>query len=192
MIAVGVVEDDGAFKPDLLNRIYRITTDIEKLDGVIVDDILAPSTVDDIKQGSGGTMVIEPLMRGEISTQEEADYILSRIKSNPVLRGKLASDDGKAIALFIPIREQASVEEACRRDHRDHQEIWWQREIPHCRSSDCGRFIRLADVQTDGGCGSGDFCRDLSAASDVLPQRQDHHCSDGGCRHGGYLVDGTV
>ena len=106
MIAVGVVEENGAFRPDLLNRIYKITADIEKLDGVIVEDILAPSTVDDIKQGSGGTMVIEPLMGGEIETQEQADYILSRIKSNPVLRGKLASDDGKAIALFIPIQDK--------------------------------------------------------------------------------------
>ncbi len=105
-IAVGVINDKGAFTPDQLNRIYKITEEIEKIDGVIVDDILAPSTVDDIKQGAGNAIIIEPLMAGEISTQAEADYILSRIKSNPVLRGKLASDDGKAIALFIPIQSK--------------------------------------------------------------------------------------
>jgi predicted RND superfamily exporter protein len=105
-IAVGVVNEKGAFTPEQLNRIYRITGEIENIDGVIVDDILAPSTVDDIKQGSGNAIIIEPLMAGEISTQEEADYILGRIKNNPVLRGKLASDDGKAIALFIPIQSK--------------------------------------------------------------------------------------
>ncbi|SYZ72539.1 Patched family protein [Candidatus Zixiibacteriota bacterium] len=105
-IAVGVINDKGAFTSDQLNRIYKITQEIEKIDGVIVDDILAPSTVDDIKQGAGNAIIIEPLMGGEISTQAEADYILSRIKSNPVLRGKLASDDGKAIALFIPIQSK--------------------------------------------------------------------------------------
>ena len=105
-IAVGVIKESGAFTPDQLNRIYRITNEIEKIDGVIVEDILAPSTVDDIKQGAGGGIVIEKLMSGEISTQAEADYIFSRIKDNPVLRGKLASDDGKAIALFIPIKSK--------------------------------------------------------------------------------------
>lgn len=105
-IAVGLVNDKTAFTPDLLNRIYRITAEVEKIDGVIVDDILAPSTVDDIKQGPGGSLIIEPLMGGEISTQTEADNILERIKSNPVLRGKLASDDGKAIALFVPIQSK--------------------------------------------------------------------------------------
>ena len=105
-IAVGVVAEDNAFTVDQLNRIYRITSAIEDIDGVIVDDILAPSTVDDIKQGSGGSIIIETLMDDEIETQEEADYILSRIKANPILRGKLASDDGKAIALFIPIESK--------------------------------------------------------------------------------------
>ncbi|MEA1981253.1 MAG: efflux RND transporter permease subunit [candidate division Zixibacteria bacterium] len=105
-IAVGVVDEDGAFNPELLNRIYRITTEIEDIEGVIADDILAPSTVDDIKQGSGGSIIIETLMEDEIETKEEAQYILSRIKSNPILHGKLASDDGKAIAIFIPIESK--------------------------------------------------------------------------------------
>ena len=105
-IAVGVVEEQGAFRPEILNRIYKITADIENIDGVIVEDILAPSTVDDIKQGAGGMLVIEPLMTGEVSTQADADYILERIKDNPILRGKLASDDGKAIALFVPIESK--------------------------------------------------------------------------------------
>ncbi|MEW6051790.1 MAG: MMPL family transporter [Candidatus Zixiibacteriota bacterium] len=105
-LAVGLVAEPTAFTPDLLNRVYRITAEIERIDGVITDDILAPSTVDDIKQGPAGAIVIEPLMKGEISTQQEADYILQRIKDNPILRGKLASDDGKAIALFIPIESK--------------------------------------------------------------------------------------
>jgi len=105
-IAVGVVAEDNAFTVDQLNRVYRITTAVEDISGVIVDDILAPSTVDDIKQGSGGSIIIETLMGDEIETQDEADYIFARIKVNPVLRGKLASDDGKAIAIFIPIESK--------------------------------------------------------------------------------------
>ena len=105
-IAVGVIAEEGAFTVDLLNSIFRITAGIEDIEGVIVDDILAPSTVDDIKQGEGGSLIIGTLMEDEVETQEQADYIFQRIKQNPILRGKLASDDGKAIALFIPIESK--------------------------------------------------------------------------------------
>jgi len=105
-IAVGVIKEPSAFTADELNRVYRITAEIEELDGVVVEDIMAPSTVDDIKQGAGGALVIEPLMGDEIKSDDEARYILGRIKDNPILRGKLASDDGKAIALFIPLESK--------------------------------------------------------------------------------------
>lgn len=105
-VAVGVVEESGAFKPDLLNRIYRITSEIEEIEGVITDDIMAPSTVDDIKQGAGGSILIETLMEDEIETQAEADIVFNRIMSNPILSGKLASEDGKAVAIFIPIESK--------------------------------------------------------------------------------------
>ncbi|HOP06181.1 MAG TPA: efflux RND transporter permease subunit [candidate division Zixibacteria bacterium] len=105
-LAVGVVSNTSAFTPEILNRIYKITAEIEDIEGVMVDDIMAPSTVDDIKQGAGGTLVIQTLMDGEIETQEQADYILSRINANPILKGKLASEDGKVVAIFVPLESK--------------------------------------------------------------------------------------
>ncbi len=105
-IAVGVVRETGAFTPQTLNRIYNITAEIEDIDGVVADDIIAPSTVDDIKQGDGGAMVVAALMEDEIETQDQADYILSRINLNPILNGKLASEDGRAVAIMIPIESK--------------------------------------------------------------------------------------
>ncbi|MBU0984138.1 MAG: MMPL family transporter [candidate division Zixibacteria bacterium] len=105
-IALGVVREEGAFTADMLNRVYAITAEIEQIDGVIVEDLMAPSTVDDIKQGPGGVLIIEPLMGEEIETDEEARYMLDRIKDNPILRGKLASSDGQALALFVPIESK--------------------------------------------------------------------------------------
>ncbi len=102
-IAVGVVDQQGAFTAEQLRRIYAITEEIKKIDGVIVDDIMAPSTVDDIRQGGGNSIVVETLMEDAPDSDSGAQYILGRIKDNPILRGKLASDDGKALALFIPI-----------------------------------------------------------------------------------------
>lgn len=105
-IAVGVVTKGSAFTPETLNRVYDITADIEQIDGVIADDIMAPSMVDDIKQGAGGSIIIETLMGDQIETAEDARVVLDRIKSNPMFRGKLASDDGKAIAIFVPIESK--------------------------------------------------------------------------------------
>ncbi len=105
-IAVGVVDEENAFTPDLLNRVYNIVSEVEDIEGIIVEDILAPSTVDDIKQGAGGSIVIETMMGDEIETQEEADYIFDRIMMNPLLKGKLASEDRKVIAVFIPIESK--------------------------------------------------------------------------------------
>ncbi|MEE9612253.1 MAG: MMPL family transporter, partial [Desulfatiglandales bacterium] len=105
-IAVGVVSEDGAFTPEILNRIYNITAEIEEIEGVIVEDIMAPSTVDDIRQDADGTLIIRLLMEEEIETQAEADFILSRINDNPILRGKLASEDGRALALMVPIESK--------------------------------------------------------------------------------------
>ncbi|MFH1700561.1 MAG: MMPL family transporter [Candidatus Zixiibacteriota bacterium] len=106
IIAVGVVNEDGVFNPETLNRIYDVTAEIEDLEGVNVDDIMAPSTVDDIKQGDGGTLIIGTLMEDHIEIQEEADYILSRINENPIFKGKLASEDGRALAIMIPIESK--------------------------------------------------------------------------------------
>ncbi len=105
-IAVGVVVEEGAFNVDLLNRIYHITAEIEQIEGVIADDILAPSLVDDIHQGEGGSIVIETLMKDEVKDPQQAEHIFSRIIRSPILRGKLASEDGKAIAIFVPIESK--------------------------------------------------------------------------------------
>ncbi len=104
-IAVGVVDEDGAFNEELLANVYNIIEEVQDIDGVIADDILAPSTVDDIQQ-DGGMLTVKTLMEEEPEDDKEAQFILSRIKDNPILRGKLASDNGKAIAMFIPIESK--------------------------------------------------------------------------------------
>ncbi|MCP4706765.1 MAG: RND transporter, partial [candidate division Zixibacteria bacterium] len=101
-IAVGVVDEKGAFNKQLLTNVYRIMDEVAEIEGVIADDILAPSMVEDIIQ-TDGILEVKTLLEDEPESDEQAQYILARIKDNPMLRGKLASDNGKAIAMFIPI-----------------------------------------------------------------------------------------
>ncbi len=105
-IAVGVVVEEGAFNAHLLGNIHAIVEEVSEIEGVVADDILSPSTVDDIRQDSDGVLTVSTLMEYPPENDAEAKFILERIKGNPVLRGKLASDNGKAIALFIPIESK--------------------------------------------------------------------------------------
>lgn len=117
IVVVGVVNDkdpNGVFNPSSLLRIYELTefaktlrwTDERNPDeeiGVVDSDILAPSTVDHIGQGGPGEVKFEWLMPKPPATSAEALAIRDKAMSNPLLRGTVVSEDGKAICLYLPI-----------------------------------------------------------------------------------------
>ena len=105
-LVLGVVDENTVFTPEILERVQRITNAVRDMDGVIADDILAPSEVDDILPDEGGGIRVQTLMESVPASEEEARQVLVQIRENPILRGKLASDDGKAIALFIPLEKK--------------------------------------------------------------------------------------
>jgi hypothetical protein len=106
MLVLGIVREEGVFNPSTLAKVERITARIRAMDGVIEDDLLAPTDVDDIYTTADGVLRVETLMGEAPETQEGADRILAQIGKNPVLRGKLASADGKAMAIFIPVESK--------------------------------------------------------------------------------------
>jgi hydrophobe/amphiphile efflux-3 (HAE3) family protein len=105
-LVLGIVDERTVFTPAILQRVQNITDAVREMDGVVADDILAPSEVDDILPDAGGGIRVQTLMESVPATEEEAGQILVQIRENPILRGKLASDDGKAMALFIPLESK--------------------------------------------------------------------------------------
>jgi len=117
IVVVGIINEhnpNGVFNPASLERIYELTEfaktlswpDEEKPDeqiGVIEVDLLAPSTVDHIGQGGPGVVKFEWLMARPPTTDTEALEIKDRAMSNPLLKGTLVSEDGKAICLYLPL-----------------------------------------------------------------------------------------
>ena len=106
ILVVGIVREEGVFRPETLERVIAITDAVRDMEGVIDYDILAPSEVDDITTTADGTMRVATLLEDVPDNIEDAEKILVQIRNNPVLRGKLASDDGKAMALFIPLESK--------------------------------------------------------------------------------------
>jgi len=117
IVVVGIVNNssaNGVFNPVSLTRIYELTEfaktlswpdkeNPEKNIGVVEVDLLAPSTVDHIGQGGPGEVKFEWLMKKPPATQAQALEIRDRAMSNPLLKGTLVSEDGKAVCLYLPL-----------------------------------------------------------------------------------------
>jgi len=117
IVVVGIVNNEdpnGVFNPSSLAAIYELTEfaktlrwtdeqDPNQQVGVIEVDLLAPSTVDHIGQGGPGVVTFEWLMKEPPATQAEALQIRQKAMSNPLLKGTIVSEDGKAICLYLPL-----------------------------------------------------------------------------------------
>lgn len=117
MVVVGVVNDEhpeGVFNPRTLAKVHALTDfaetlrwpdpdDPEKRVGIVVQDLIAPSTVDNIEQAGLGTIRFEWLMPEPPRTQEAALEVRRKAQRIPFLDGTLVSDDGKALALYLPL-----------------------------------------------------------------------------------------
>lgn len=121
MLVVGVVNANApayVFNPQTLKDIYELTeyaktlkgAEIGILDnpqaGVIGIDIIAPSTVDNVQQGGLGTVSFEWLMPTPPETQEGALAVRNKAMKLPFMKGTLVSEDGQAIAIYIPLSDK--------------------------------------------------------------------------------------
>jgi len=96
---------------------------------VIAREIIGPSVVDNIRQAELGALKIEYLMEKPPADAAEARRIRDDAMDNPLYRGTLVAEDGKAICLYIPIRSKtfsynvASLVRTLTRDWQGDDEI---------------------------------------------------------------------
>jgi predicted RND superfamily exporter protein len=105
LIVVGIVDESGIFRPEALLNLKGAIAEILKIDGIIVEDVISISTTDNIKS-IGGLLDIRPVLNGIPGSKEEAEKLLEDIRDNPFLHEKIASGDGSAVALYIPIERK--------------------------------------------------------------------------------------
>jgi len=117
IVVVGVVDEenpDGVFTPSTLREVHALTEFAKTLRGetigredpaagVVEVDLIAPSTVDNIEQGGLGVVRFEWLTSEPPETAEEALAIRDKALRLPFLNGTLVSEDGKAIAIYLPL-----------------------------------------------------------------------------------------
>ena len=105
-IVVGLVErdhPDGIYNTASLGALFRATERILELDGVVAQDLMALSVADNIDQAGPGTVRFEWLMPEPPPTREASLAIRGHVERLPLLKDTLASGDGRAAAIYVPI-----------------------------------------------------------------------------------------
>ena len=92
------VKEGTIFTPENLNKIWKMTEGLDKVYGVNHNQIdsIAHRTVRYLKVAAGGTMRAQPVMTGEVKTQEEANLIRRNVHNSENIYGLLVSLDDKA------------------------------------------------------------------------------------------------
>ena len=103
MIVVGIVDDRGIFRPEALDRVARATGRMAAIPGVLTEDVMSLTTTDNARS-VGGLVEIHPVMRDVPRTDAAIAELRREIAQNRFLDEKLASRDGRAVAIYLPIR----------------------------------------------------------------------------------------
>ncbi len=101
-LVLGFTGESDLLTEDFTRRLGLLVEQIEETEGVVSEDVLAPSTVDDIYRTPDGSLVVGGLTEPRTGWDTQPS-IASKVDSNPLLKGKLASPDGQVVAIYIPL-----------------------------------------------------------------------------------------
>lgn len=105
----GAKDDEGKggiYTPETLAAIHQVTNHVLAIEGVISQDVMSFSTVDNIKQGSDGSLEFSWLMASPPETASASAQLQESIERLPLLYDTLAASSGNAAAIYIPIADK--------------------------------------------------------------------------------------
>lgn len=108
-IVVGAVNDtdpNGIYNVRSLSALHALSNAILALEGVIAPDAMTLAQADNITQAGYGAIRFEWLMREAPTTQAQAGDIRAAVERLPLLRDTLVSGDGRAAAIYVPIKSK--------------------------------------------------------------------------------------
>ena len=109
MLVVGVVDEsdpEGVFTPETLGHVHELTSRILTMEGVVRQEVLSLSTVDNVEQGGPGVVRFDWLMGDPPATAAEALAVRDAAQRIPAVKGTLVSQDGRATAIYVPIESK--------------------------------------------------------------------------------------
>ncbi len=110
VLVLGVVNERGIVNKETLTRISDLTSQIQRIPGVVVRDVNSFTTIDDVSVRSG-ELVVRPLLERVPQSEGELESFRKKLFENPVFLNRIISPDGKATAIYIPIEPTANGKE---------------------------------------------------------------------------------
>ncbi len=105
LIVLGITDEAGMFRPEALSRVARVVERVLGIHGVITADVISLTTTDDVRS-KDGLLDVRPLMVRIPENQAGIEALRAAIADNPLFTDKLASRDGTALAIYIPIERK--------------------------------------------------------------------------------------
>ncbi|MFQ5842102.1 MAG: RND family transporter, partial [Thermodesulfobacteriota bacterium] len=122
LIVLGITDEQSIFNPQTLKKIGKIASEIVKIKGVIIEDVISFTTTDNVKS-EGGILEVRPIMSKIPNSSEEIEDLKREIYDNPLFVEKIVSMDGTGAAMYIPIQKKdmsyrisREIEEIVRRE----------------------------------------------------------------------------
>ena len=104
MIVLGIENPHGLFNQTTLERVARFTNEIMMIKGVVIPDIMSLTTVDNVLSDNG-QLKVRPVMDQVPQSDDEIEILQNEIYDNPMLIGRLVSEDRTTTAIYIPLEE---------------------------------------------------------------------------------------
>ncbi|TQV77291.1 MMPL family transporter [Aliikangiella marina] len=108
LIVVGAVAKTGEtiFNPQSLADLKVLSDEIKQIEGVIVKDVNAISTIDNIEQAGEGVIRFEWLMAKAPTDEQSAIELQQKTRRLPFVVNSLVSGDEKAATIYVPIENK--------------------------------------------------------------------------------------
>jgi len=105
LIVLGITDDAGVFRPETLAAMSRTVDRLLAIKGVITGDVISLTTTNDV-HSADGLLDVRRIMEQVPDNQAGIDALRTAINDNPLFADKLASRDGKGLAIYIPIESK--------------------------------------------------------------------------------------
>lgn len=110
VIVLGIVNKKGVINKKTLSLIAKFTNEIKKIPGVIPQDVVSFTTIDNVLSEEN-TLITRPVLERIPETDKELEILKKSIIENPLFVNRIISSDGAVTAIYIPIKPKANGKE---------------------------------------------------------------------------------
>jgi hydrophobe/amphiphile efflux-3 (HAE3) family protein len=107
------IETNDVFNPGTLRKVVEISEALKGVEGVIEDEIVSLSAINNIEGDESG-LKVGPVLEEVPETAEALAQLKATVRANPLLDGKLVSKDGTLTLIHANVEKEHSEDELYR------------------------------------------------------------------------------